>query len=128
MSPSRTSMVLAGAAASSLLPATAPLKAQDSWPCEVLLCVSNPGGMLQFKECVAPIRRLITHLAIGKNFPTCTGRGTRAVKYHKPKNGQNGSVHIIFDDGRRQTYVIPLASAFPPPEPSPGSGGVEPVR
>ena len=118
MSLSRTTIFSAFAVSLALYAQPERASAQDTWPCEVLLCVSNPGGMVQFKECLPPIRRLITHLAIGKGFPTCTGGGTRSVKYQKPKNGLNGSVTIQYEDGRRETYVVPLASQLPPPDPS----------
>lgn len=119
MSPrSRTTIFTAAAVCLALYAHPERASAQDTWPCEVLLCVSNPGGMVQFKECLPPIRRLITHLAFGKGFPTCTGGGTRSVKYQKPKNGRNGSVTIQYEDGRRETYVVPLASQLPPPDPS----------
>lgn len=105
--------------AAGLLSSSQPAYADNTWACEVLLCVSNPGGMLQFSPCVPPIRRLITHLALGKGFPTCTGGGTRSVKYQKPKNGRNGTLTITFDDGQRQTYIVPRADQLPPPDPIP---------
>jgi hypothetical protein len=105
--------------AAGLLSSSQPAYADNTWGCEVLLCVSNPGGMLQFSPCVPPIRRLITHLALGKGFPTCTGGGTRSVKYQKPKNGRNGTLTITFDDGQRQTYIVPRADQLPPPDPIP---------
>ena len=95
------------------------LRAQDSWPCEVLLCVSNPGGMTQFSQCLPPIRRLITYLALGKGFPTCAGGGTRSVKYQKPKNGRPATVTIDYTDGRRATYIVPSANDLPPVDPLP---------
>jgi hypothetical protein len=91
-----------------------PVKAQSTWACEVLLCVSNPGGATQFHECVAPIRKLITSLATGHPFPTCSGGDVRNTKYVKPKNGREGRVTLTYNDGRRETYVVPLESQLPP--------------
>jgi len=47
----------------------------DDWGCKVILCLSNPGGSMQYKECVPPIKKLYRHLAKGKSFPTCSGAG-----------------------------------------------------
>jgi len=47
----------------------------DDWGCEVILCLSNPGGPMQYKECVQPIKKLYRHLAKGKSFPKCSGAG-----------------------------------------------------
>ncbi len=51
----------------------APLMAQaeDSWACEVVLCLANPNGATAVKECVAPIKKLYKQLAKGKPFPYC---------------------------------------------------------
>ncbi|MDR8105040.1 hypothetical protein KPB04_25265 [Burkholderia cenocepacia] len=55
----------------------------DDWGCQVILCLSNPGGPEQYGECVPPIERLWRALRHGDPFPTCgfgTGgsRGTAA--------------------------------------------------
>jgi hypothetical protein len=50
----------------------------DDWGCQVLLCLSNPGGPTQYAECIPPIQRLWNELAKGRAFPTCTGVGFRA--------------------------------------------------
>ncbi|VVT31582.1 Conjugal transfer protein TraG (fragment) [Sphingomonas aurantiaca] len=68
-----SSLSVAALAATSL--AAAPARAENTWACEVLLCASNPGGWMQFKECVPPIRKLITHLGLGGGFPTCSAGG-----------------------------------------------------
>ena len=104
--------VVAAALASAT--SSSPVQAQSTWACEVLLCISNPGGATQFHECVAPIRKLITSLATGHAFPTCSGGGVRSTNYVKPKNGREGRVTLTYIDGRRETYVVPLASQLPP--------------
>ncbi|MET3523943.1 hypothetical protein [Mesorhizobium abyssinicae] len=49
-------------------------KAQaDEWGCQVILCLSNPGGAMQYAECRPPINKLWRWLAKGRSFPTCRG-------------------------------------------------------
>jgi hypothetical protein len=43
----------------------------DGWGCQVLLCLSNPGGPEQYSACVPPIERLWSALRHGDPFPTC---------------------------------------------------------
>ena len=43
----------------------------DDWGCQVLLCLSNPGGPEQYGACVPPIERLWSALRRGDPFPTC---------------------------------------------------------
>lgn len=43
----------------------------DDWGCQVVLCLSNPGGPEQYSECVPPIERLWRALRHGDPFPTC---------------------------------------------------------
>ncbi|PDS59881.1 hypothetical protein CO663_07975 [Rhizobium anhuiense] len=45
----------------------------NEWGCEVILCLSNPGGPTQFAECRPPIEKLWRELAEGHSFPTCSG-------------------------------------------------------
>lgn len=47
----------------------------SEWGCEVLLCLSNPGGPTEFAQCVAPINRLYDTLKDGGSFPTCEEAG-----------------------------------------------------
>ncbi|UXN57779.1 hypothetical protein [Phyllobacterium zundukense] len=47
----------------------------DVWGCQVLLCLSNPGGPTEFAECRPPVEKLWRHLAKGHSFPTCSGVG-----------------------------------------------------
>ncbi|MEK6291347.1 MAG: hypothetical protein V4793_08145 [Paraburkholderia tropica] len=56
----------------------------DDWGCQVILCLSNPGGPEQYAQCVPPIERLWTALRHGDPFPTCDfgaggSQGTSAV-------------------------------------------------
>ncbi|AYG62358.1 hypothetical protein QD460_25150 [Rhizobium jaguaris] len=50
----------------------------DDWGCQVILCLSNPGGATQYSECRPPIDRLWEELAEGHSFPACSGVGFRA--------------------------------------------------
>ncbi|PMS31287.1 hypothetical protein B0G57_12612 [Trinickia symbiotica] len=43
----------------------------DDWGCQVILCLSNPGGPEQYGECVPPMERLWRALRHGDPFPTC---------------------------------------------------------
>lgn len=43
----------------------------DNWPCEVLLCMSNPAGPTAVAECKPPIDRLWKHLSKGRGWPVC---------------------------------------------------------
>lgn len=97
--------------ASALMLASAtpsPAMASDStWACEVLLCASNPGGWMQYAQCVPPIRKLLRSLALGGGFPTCSAGGVSAAKYTKPKNGRPGYVVMTMRDGSRTSYTVP---------------------
>lgn len=88
--------------------ASVPARATDNtWACEVLLCASNPGGWMQFTECVPPIRKLISHLAVGGGFPTCSSGAVTKAKYTKPDDGRPGYVVMTMNDGSRKTYTVP---------------------
>ena len=52
----------------------------DDWGCQVILCLSNPGGPTQYAECVPPIHKLWRELARGHAFPTCSGAGFRTSR------------------------------------------------
>jgi hypothetical protein len=43
----------------------------DDWGCQVLVCLSNPGGPEQYSACVPPIEKLWSSLRHGDPFPTC---------------------------------------------------------
>jgi len=124
-----SSLSVAALAATSL--AAAPARAENTWACEVLLCASNPGGWMQFKECVPPIRKLITHLGLGGGFPTCSAGGVRKADYTKPKNGRPGYVVMTMTDGTRNRYTVPTseqvtqADATAQPGPPLGSSTLE---
>ena len=43
----------------------------DDWGCQVILCLSNPGGPEQYAACVPPIEKLWAALRHGDPFPVC---------------------------------------------------------
>jgi hypothetical protein len=52
----------------------------DEWGCQVILCLSNPGGATQYGECRPPIEKLWSWLAKGHSFPACTGVGFQSSR------------------------------------------------
>ncbi|WP_331375375.1 hypothetical protein [Sinorhizobium chiapasense] len=52
----------------------------DDWGCEVILCLSNPGGPTEFAQCRPPVERLWRELAKGHSFPTCSGVGFKSSR------------------------------------------------
>jgi len=62
----------------------------EDWGCQVLLCLSNPGGSKQFEECREPMDKLRRHLARGYGFPPCEeaggsdGGGSWAQQVYEP--------------------------------------------
>lgn len=52
----------------------------DEWGCQVILCLSNPGGATQYAECRPPINKLWRWLAKGRSFPTCSGVGFKSSR------------------------------------------------
>ncbi|AYM09100.1 hypothetical protein [Agrobacterium tumefaciens] len=67
----------------------------DDWGCQVILCLSNPGGPTQYAECRPPIQKLWRALAKGHSFPTCSGVG-----FHSSRPGYEP---YYCDDGFRLT-------------------------
>lgn len=64
----------------SLYPISGSIARADDWGCQVILCLSNPGGATEFAECRPPIEKLWRHLARGHSFPICTGVGFKASR------------------------------------------------
>ena len=56
----------------------------SAWGCQVILCMSNPGGPEQYGACVPPVQRLYSVLAHGGSFPTCSEGGTTAALAYEP--------------------------------------------
>lgn len=47
------------------------MSSDETWACEVALCMANPAGPMAVAECVKPIEKLYKQLAKGKPFPKC---------------------------------------------------------
>jgi hypothetical protein len=105
----------------------APAMASD-FGCTVLLCLSNPGGPLQYAACVQPIRKLWTDLAEGKPFPGCSEGGVADTKVKGKRGSASYRVIMTYRDGSKQTYSLAgLASDPAPVAGMPATrGGVEP--
>ncbi|MDE2562833.1 MAG: hypothetical protein KGL48_11365 [Sphingomonadales bacterium] len=97
------------------------LASDQTWACEVMLCASNPGGWMEFSQCVPPIEKLITHLALGGAFPVCYSGGMSSASYIKPRGGRPGYVTFHMNDGTSRYYAVPsqqdvnLAQGYPRP-------------
>src|SRR3546814_15906297 len=61
---------------------SAPAAANDLG-CQVLLCLSNPGGATQYAQCVSPMTKLWQRLATGGAFPGCSGGVARTKVYDR---------------------------------------------
>lgn len=86
---------------------TPAIASDQTWACQVAICASNPGGWMQFAECVPPIQKLITSLALGGSFPVCVGGGFSGAKYTKPKHGNPATVVFTMTDGSQKYYTVP---------------------
>lgn len=84
---------------------TAPARANDLG-CQVLVCLSNPGGATQYAQCVPPMTKLWKRLATGGSFPGCSGGGVARTKVYDRDSASRRRVVITFNDGRRQTYSL----------------------
>src|SRR3546814_10173888 len=71
---------LATALVGAAVQSTPAVASDNTWACEVVLCISNPGGPTQYPACVPPITKLWRVLALGGSFPTCTGGGIAKTK------------------------------------------------
>ncbi|API61328.1 hypothetical protein ACFSUK_02550 [Sphingobium scionense] len=85
--------------------APAPALASD-FGCQVLLCLSNPGGPTQYQQCVPPISKLWRQLALGKPFPSCTAGGVVKTKVRNKDSSTRRRVEMTYADGRVVTYSL----------------------
>lgn len=67
--PKKLGRVSLIAAVAGLVPAAA--CAEETWPCEVVLCMANPNGPTALKECEPPIRKAWKAWSKGKSIPSC---------------------------------------------------------
>ena len=77
----------------------------DDWGCQVLLCLSNPGGATQYAECRPPIERLWSHLAKGRSFPICSGAGFTATTPRYEPYYCDAGFRLVTRSGERRDEV-----------------------
>ena len=117
--PTAIAVMLAGSGWS------APARASD-WGCQVLLCLSNPGGPTQYAACVPPITKLWDQLATGHPFPSCAEGGVSATKIHGKRGSRNYSVTMTYSDGSQQSYSLAdISSIAQPGAGAPQHGGAD---
>lgn len=104
---------------------TAPAMASD-FGCKVLLCLSNPGGPMQYGACVQPIEKLWSDLAQGKPFPSCSEGGVAETKTKGKRDSSSYRVIMIYTDGSQQSYSLAGISSVPAPvDGAPPVGGID---
>ncbi|SEJ81201.1 hypothetical protein SAMN05518849_11471 [Sphingobium sp. AP50] len=74
--------------------------------CQVIICLSNPGGPTQYRECVPPISELWRMLARGASFPKCSEGGVVKSVVRNLKSPARRSVELTYRDGRRETLSL----------------------
>lgn len=82
-----------------------PARANDLG-CQVLLCLSNPGGATQYGACVPPMTKLWQKLARGDAFPGCSGGGVSKTRVYDRTSATRRRVVMTFADGRKQSYSL----------------------
>ena len=98
----------------------APASANDLG-CQVLLCLSNPGGATQYPACVPPMVKLWEHLALGGSFPGCSGGGVANTKVYDRDSASRRRVVMTFTDGRQQSYSLANIESLPASPDEPGT-------
>lgn len=85
----------------------------DDWGCQVLLCLSNPGGATEYTECRPPIQRLWKRLARGHSFPICSGVGFTATKPRYEPYYCDAGFRLITRSGDRGRDEVGCVSTEP---------------
>jgi len=98
----------------------APAQANDLG-CQVLLCLSNPGGATQYGACIPPMTKLWQRLATGGSFPGCSGGGVAKTKVYDRDSATRRRVVMTFTDGRQQTYSLANIEGLPAAAIEPGN-------
>lgn len=84
----------------------------DDWWCQVILCLSNPGGPTQYSECRPPIEHLWSHLARGQSFSMCSGMALTAMRPRFEPYDCDGGSQLIRQhggDGGREAACLSIA-------------------
>ena len=74
--------------------------------CQILICLSNPGGATQFSACVPPMAKLWQKLATRASFPGCSGGSVAKTKVFDRDSATKRRVVMTFTDGRQQSYSL----------------------
>ncbi|MEO4002102.1 hypothetical protein [Mesorhizobium sp. CAU 1732] len=85
----------------------------DDWGCQVLLCLSNPGGATEFAECRPPIERLWSHLAKGRSFPICSGVGFTTTRPRYEPYYCDAGFRLVTKKGDRGRSEVGCVSTEP---------------
>lgn len=84
----------------------------DDWGCQVIICLSNPGGPTQYTECRPPIQKLWRHLAKGRSFPICSGVGFQTERPgYEPYYCDTG-YRLLGSYGPRRDHATCISSAL----------------
>lgn len=118
-----------------------------TWPCEVILCMANPGGPTSATQCIKPLRKMFTHfLTPWAGFPACQGSSAdvdvkrkrfswkvKSIEFDMPETGlyevsfnDDFKSSIGVDDGGFVVTPIPGVDPEPDPETPGGPGGGRP--
>lgn len=87
------------------LAAAGPAAHASDYGCRVLLCLSNPGGPMQYSECVPPITKLYSDLRRGKPMPTCPEVGFNGGGVGYGHNKEIVYVDLDMADGVKRVWV-----------------------
>lgn len=99
-------------------------KADDSWPCEAVMCLSNPGGPTEYGQCVPPMEKFWQCLADPTcGFPGCHSGGVDAnIGYQPPlvcplgtvsQRVDGGTLECLYTASQGNVYqVAPVANPY----------------
>jgi len=89
--------------------------------CQVLLCLSNPGGAPQYPACVPPMVKLWEQLALDGSFPGCSGAGVANTQIYDRDSASRRRVVMTFTDARQQSYSLANLETSPVSLSEPGN-------
>ena len=110
----------AGLIASVTLAPTAARADDNTYGCEVVLCLATPGSPLTYAECVPPIEKFFASLLTGGGMPTCAGSGITMTPAGGNFGNQLFSVsapgqaqptwYYLYKDSNNQVQVVQLSA------------------
>ncbi len=115
-------IAIAATGAASLLAHKVKADTSDDWPCQAILCMSNPGGATQFSECEPPMEKFWQWMSVpGHSFPQCPDAGPTVESTQEiwlcPQNTvtMNGACVMPFPYTDAQTdQTVQLVASFLP--------------